>query len=127
MKTRAVVKVTAAFERKLSEVETFLAEAGNTNGFDELLADLEDTLVPNLERFPSMGRPFFGRIPESIESAMGVDLLADTLRALGPHSELREIVTSHFVILYAVIADVVFLLSVRHHRQLSFDFPLMNR
>jgi plasmid stabilization system protein ParE len=127
MKTRAAVKITAAFEQNLTEIEAFLAEAGSIKAFDDLLADLADTIIPNLERFPAMGRTFFGRPAQSVESAIGIDRLTDALDALGQSSELREIVTAQYVILYAVIAGTVFLLAVRHHRQLSFDFPSMNR
>jgi plasmid stabilization system protein ParE len=127
MGRRAIVQFTTAFERTLAKVDAFLAEAENTKAFDELLDDLEDTVIPNLERFPSMGRTFFGRPAESVESATGVDLLTEELDALGDVTELREIVTAHFVILYAVVAATVFLLAIRHHRQLSFDFPSMNR
>jgi len=127
VKARAAVKVTTAFEQKLIEIEAFLAEAGNTKAFDDLLADLADTIIPNLEQFPAMGRTFFGRPAESVESAIGVDRLTDALNALGQASELREIVTAQYVILYAVVAGTVFLLAVRHHRQLSFNFPSMNR
>lgn len=37
-------------------------------------------------------------------------------------AELREYVTTHYLLLYARIQGTIYLLSIRHQRQLSFDF-----
>jgi hypothetical protein len=42
-------------------------------------------------------------------------LLADSNR-------LREYVMDHYLVLYAQTEDVIYLLSIKHHRQVSFDF-----
>jgi hypothetical protein len=40
----------------------------------------------------------------------------------GSVSSLREYVMAHYLLLYVQAGDTVFLLSIKHHRQLSFDF-----
>jgi hypothetical protein len=35
---------------------------------------------------------------------------------------LREYVLKDYVLLYALIGKAIYLLAIRHHRQLSFDF-----
>ena len=58
MTAKHTVKLTTNFERNLEEIEAFLVEAGAPHAFDALLDELTDTVVPNLESFPGMGRLF---------------------------------------------------------------------
>jgi len=37
-------------------------------------------------------------------------------------SRLREYLSGDYLLLYALIERTVYLLSIKHHRQLSFDF-----
>ena len=117
-----VVKVTRNFERNLEDIERFLEENDATSAFDLLLDELTDTVIPNLESFPKMGRPFLDRPALSIEAMSRVEKLRTQLDGLGSSSDIREYVLSHYLVLYAVIETTVYLLSIRHHRQLSFDF-----
>lgn len=116
------VRLTVSLERNLDAIEQFLDEAGATEAFDALLTDLTDTVIPNLERFPGMGRSFLERPVRSIEAGNGVDRLRSRLSAIDQDGELREYVLSNHLILYARIGSTIYLLSIRHHRQLSFDF-----
>ncbi|HRH71503.1 MAG TPA: type II toxin-antitoxin system RelE/ParE family toxin, partial [Zoogloea sp.] len=84
--------------------------------------ELTDTVVPNLGSFPKMGRPFLDRPALSIEGMSRVEKLRTQLDDLGSSSDIREYVLSHYLMLYAVTETTVYLLSIRHHRQLSFDF-----
>ncbi len=117
-----VVKVTRNFERNLEDVERFLEENDAKNAFDLLLDELTDTLVPNLENFPKMGRPFLARPALSVEAISRVEKLRTHLDVLCSNSDIREYVLSHYLVLYAATETTVYLLSIRHHRQLSFDF-----
>jgi plasmid stabilization system protein ParE len=117
-----VVKLTANFERNLEEAESFLLEAQAPQAFDALLDELTDTVIPNLERFPGMGRLFLERPARSVETSNGIDELKRKLSALAQEGELREYVMSHYLLLYARFETTITLLSIRHHRQLSFDF-----
>jgi plasmid stabilization system protein ParE len=120
--SKLVVKLTANFERNLQETEAFLLEARAPQAFDALLDELTDTVIPNLERFPGMGRLFFERLTRSVEASNGIDELRRKLKALAKDGEIREYVMSHYLLLYARLDTTIYLLSIRHHRQLSFDF-----
>jgi len=123
--TLATVKLTANFERNLLEMETFLVEAEAPHAFDALLDELTDTLIPNLERFPGLGRLFLERPARSVEVANGINRLTAQLGSIATDGELREYVMTHYLVLYARIRDTVYLLSIRHQRQLSFDFEAL--
>jgi len=117
-----IVKLTANLEDNLDDLEDFLLEADLPQAFDALLDELTDTVVPNLERFPDMGRLFLTRPVRSVEVANGIERLIRQLRAIASEGELREYLLSHYMLLYARVEGVIFLLSIRHQRQLSFDF-----
>ncbi len=119
---RHTVELTRNFERNLDDVERFLEENDATSAFDLLLDELTDTVIPNLESFPKMGRPFLDCPALSVEAASRVEKLRTQLDGLGSSSDIREYILSHYLVLYAVTETTVYLLSIRHHRQLSFDF-----
>jgi hypothetical protein len=116
------VKITANFERNLVEIEGFLLQVGAPQEYDALLEELTDTIIPNLEKFPELGRIFFSRPERSVEVSSSVVRLKKQLHAIGKNGELREYVFSDYLLLYARFDPAVYLLSIRHHRQLSFDF-----
>lgn len=116
------VKLAKNFERNLDDIERFLEENDATSAFDLLLDELADTVIPNLESFPKMGRPFLDRPALSVEATNRVETLRTQLYGLGSNSDIREYVMSHYLVLYAATETTVYLLSIRHHRQLSFDF-----
>jgi hypothetical protein len=120
--TKTSVQVTANFERNLDEIEVFLLEAEAPQALDALLDELTQTVIPNLERFPAMGRLFLERSVRSVETSDGVMRLTKQLKALAKDAQLREYVMTHHLLLYARIKGVVYLLSIRHQKQLSFDF-----
>ena len=113
------VELTASFLERLESVEAFLREADALQAYDALLAALGDTVIPNLRHFPRMGRRYLDQPPQSAEAIAQLGLLpagaADGLRVLG---------SGDYLILYAEEkkSATVYLLSIRHHRQLSFDF-----
>ena len=122
MAVKHLVKLTANFERNLEAAEAFLIEANAPQAFDALLDELTNTVIPNLERFPGMGRLFFERPTRSVEASNGIAGLKSKLKTITKDGEIREYVTSHYLLLYARIGSTIYLLSIRHHRQLSFDF-----
>lgn len=122
MVAKHIVKLTANFERNLEDAQAFLVEAEAPQAFDALLDELTDTVIPNLERFPGMGRLFFERPTRSVEASNGINQLHAKLKAIGKDGEIREYVMSHYLLLYARLDAAIYLLSIRHHRQLSFDF-----
>ncbi len=123
MAKRPVIKFTANFARNLEEIERFLTEAEAPQAYDGLLDELLETVIPNLERFPGMGRPFMLRQPRSVETTNALAALRAKLVALTTDPEaLREYVLKDYLLLYAQIGGAIYLLALRLQRQLSFDF-----
>lgn len=116
------VKFTAHFESNLAEIEAYCSVNQFPQGYDRLLDELGETVIPNLERFPSMGRPFMERQPESIEAVTKLDALKIRLLKLDRAGELREYVMDDYLVLYATLGAVAYLLAIKHHKQLTFDF-----
>jgi hypothetical protein len=111
------VELTESFLARLDSVESFLLEADAAFAYDDLLAGLRATVVPNLARFPLMGRRYLDQPPQSVEALEQLAKLP-----AGAADELRVVLHSDYLMLYSVVGEVVYLLSIRHHRQLSFDF-----
>lgn len=117
------VELTASFLERLNSIEAFLIDAGAGFAFDDLLAEIRDTVIPNLQRFPRMGRLYLANAPQSAEALMQLAALPT-----GTLDSLREYLYGDYLILYSVVDATiqghatVYLLSIRHHRQLSFDF-----
>ncbi len=118
MAKKISVKLSANFERNLAAIEVFLIEVGAPQAYDLLLDNLADAVIPNLERFPAMGRTFLERPAYSVEAA---NALARLHSKLGD-GELREYLFGDYLVLYAQFGETVYLLSIKHHRQLSFGF-----
>ena len=113
------VELTASFLERLDAVESFLNEADAAFAFDDLLADLRATVIPNLARFPRIGRRYLDNPPQSAEAMVQLATLPP-----GAAGALREYLHGDYLILYVAMEAeaAVYLLSIRHHRQLSFDF-----
>lgn len=113
----ARVELTASFIEQLQSIEAFLTDAGAPQAHDRLLDGLRRTVIPNLRRFPRIGRRYLDHPPQSAEA------LAQ-LRALPPGAAdaLREYLHGDYLMLYTRTDATVYLLSIRHHRQLSFAF-----
>jgi plasmid stabilization system protein ParE len=120
--SKSRVKLSANFERNLESIETFWLDGHAPQAFAALIDELLETVIPHLERFPGMGRPFLERAKRSVEAGMGVERLSAKLQALAQDGELREYVMGNYLVLYARLGATVYLLSIKHHRQLSFDF-----
>ena len=113
------VELTASFLERLESIKAFWVEADAGFAFDDLLAEIRATIIPNLRRFPRMGRRYLANPPQSAEA---LALLA-AMPAVAPDA-LREYLHGDYLMLYAVMEsqETVVLLTIRHHRQLSFDF-----
>ena len=124
MAKKSVVKFTANFERNLEDIEQFLTEQEAPQAFDGLLDELLETVIPNLEQFPEMGRPFMVRQPRSVETTNALAKLRVKLSGLNQEMDaLREYVLKDYLLLYALIdGATIYMLAIRHQRQLSFDF-----
>lgn len=123
MARKPTVRLTANFARNLADIERFLTEAQAPRAYYALLDELMDTVIPNLERFPGMGRPFLARPARSVEATNSLAALRAKLAALAPDPDaLREYILADYLVLYAMVGPNTYLLAIRHQRQLSFDF-----
>ena len=118
------VELTASFLERLDAIEGFLVEADAGFAFDDLLAELRATVIPNLRRFPHMGRRYLANPPQSTEALAQLAALP-----AGAPDALREYLHGDYLLLYVAIdaQETVQLLTIRHHRQLSFDFARLWR
>ena len=114
---RVRVEVTASFIERLEAIEAFLAEADAPQAYDKLLDGLRRTVIPNLRRFPRIGRRYLDQPPQSAEAMAQLAALPP-----GAADALREVLHGDYLILYTLKGATVHLLSIRHHRQLSFAF-----
>lgn len=115
------IELTASFLERLDAIEAFLteADAAFAFAFDDLLAELRATVMPNLARFPRIGRRYLDNPPQSAEALAQLAALP-----VGAAGALREYVHGDYLMLYTAMDAhaTVYLLSIRHHRQLSLDF-----
>lgn len=113
------VELTDSFLARLQAIETFLIEADAGTAFDDLLDQLRSTVIPNLARFPRIGRRYLDHPPQSAEA-----LTLLTTMPTGTADSLREYLHGDYLMLYTVADELAtaYLLTIRHHRQLSFDF-----
>lgn len=113
----AAVRITENFARALEEVRDFL-EPDASAAFAKLTAVLFTTLIPNLEAYPELGRSLLARKPSSVEGLARAQALRQRLPA---NADVREYISGDYLVLYAVFGDDIALLSIKHHRQLSYD------
>ncbi|MGJ7509099.1 type II toxin-antitoxin system RelE/ParE family toxin [Variovorax sp. GT1P44] len=115
--SKSHVELTASFIERLESIEAFLVEADASQAYDTLLDGLRDTVIPNLRRFPRIGRRYLDKPPQSAEGWAQLAALSS-----GAADALREYLHGDYLILYTLADSTVYLLSIRHHRQLSFAF-----
>ena len=111
------VELTESFIIQLDQIETFLTEADAHPAYDDLLIQLRAKVIPNLRQFPRMGRLFLEQAPQSAEALAQLAKLPNDML-----DTLREYLMGDYLILYAYVNNTVVLLTIRHHRQLSFNF-----
>ena len=92
------VELTASFLERLDAIEAFLLDADAGFAFDDLLAELRATVVPNLRRFPRIGRRYLANPPQSAEALAQLAALP-----AGAPDALREYLHGDYLMLYAVV------------------------
>ena len=115
------VKVSASFEASLQEAKNFLITAGQPLAFDALVDELLTRVVPNLGRFPAIGRALLDEKAGAVESLSA----QEALKQRADHLQLRQYVSPSFLLIYAAAKDAVYLLNLRYYKQLSFDLNSM--
>ncbi len=105
------------FSTNLESIRIFLTSDGQ-QAYARLLNRLFGDVVPSLRRFPKAGRAFLAHPIRSLE---GAALLKKLKSLLKREEEIREFIVDDYLILYLVRKKEIVFLSIKHHRQLSFD------
>lgn len=118
-----MVRFTANFEANLEQIAAYWTGREASQAYASLLDDLGNNVIRTLERHPRIGREFFARAGQSVEVRERVA----ALRKRFENVEIREYLSGEYLLLYSLVADggsalSVYLLAIKHHRQLSFDF-----
>ena len=113
------VELTSSFLERVDAIEAFLTEADAAFALDDLLAELRATVIPNLARFPRIGRRYLDHPPQSAEAVAQLGTFP-----AGAANALREYLHGDCLVLYVAMEpnEAVHLLSIRHDRHLTFDF-----
>ncbi len=118
MTERQRIKITVNFERNLESIRCYLHEQSTEHGFETLLDQIFEVIIPNLERFPLLGTDFLAKSPTSVEATR---LYEQVIALLPEGSSLRQYFTGDYVVLYLHHNGETLLLAIKHQRQLSFD------
>jgi hypothetical protein len=81
---------TRNFRDNVEELAAFCDKLDAPQRYRDLLSELKTTVLPNLRRFPAMGRLFLARTPYSIEAINGLDRLLTQLARCPPDTTIRE-------------------------------------
>ncbi len=114
------MRLTHNFEDNLAQIEAYWEGNEFPAGYDRLLEELTSTTLPTLEQYPRLGRPFFDRAAQTQQAKKKSQALRKQLAALAADGEIREYVMTEYTVLYALIAESIYLLAIKHHRQLIF-------
>lgn len=119
MTNKTTVQITANFFANLDSIHLFLADGGAGISFKQIINNLLETVIPNLEQFPNMGIDFLARQAGSLEGVRKLEALKYYQQQ---GYSIREYIRGDYLILYAHKNPALYLLSIKHHKQLSFDF-----
>ncbi len=108
---------TENFIRNLDAIQSFLSPE-ETRHFSHLLDRLFDDIVPLLLRYPQSGRSF---LSHPVRSQEGRNFIRKFKVKMKKGDDLREFVVDKYLLLYLLREAQIIFLSIKHHRQLSFD------
>ncbi len=108
---------TQNFSDNLLAIQAFWGPEGH-RPFQHFLDRLFDEIVPRLCRLPKSGRSF---LTHTIQSAEAKSLEKKLRTRLNRDDDLRECIVDEYLVLYLLRDNRIVFLSVKHHRQLSFD------
>ena len=118
---------TGNYRGNLDSIEAYWDSCLFPAGNGRLLTEMATTVLVHLRNHPRMGRNFLQRQPMSVDAvtrAQKIDALLRTLDTDTERAEVREYVMTDYLLLYALAANVLYLLAIKHHKQLSFDIDL---
>jgi len=109
---------TQNFSNNLDQIEQYFAALEASTAFAKMMKRLVKEIVPLVRNFPQSGRSFLDRKVGSVEGTSRTEKLATLMHA---GDDLREFIFDDYLLLYLVRDQRVVFLSIKHHRQLSFD------
>ena len=109
------VEYAALFNQHLERIEQFCAQHETSPAYRSLLDDIDTVIIPNLERFPRIGKPYLEATVESTEALMAVAKLPRNAGNL-----LRKYVHDDYILLYVLGDDTLHLVAIRHHKETTF-------
>lgn len=108
---------TQNFAANLDSIEAFLS-GDKRQTLQSPVKRLFNDIFPILAQFPLSGNSFFAHRERSKDAQLLVRRLK---RKLLPGDDLREFGFDDYVLLYLVRRKRIYLVAIKHHRQLSFD------
>lgn len=117
MAGKSPIFATQNFAANLDIIEAFLS-GNKRQTLQTLLKRLFDDICPILAQFPLSGRSFFAHEERSKDAQLLVRRLK---RKLQPGDDLREFGFDDYILLYLVRRKRIYLVAIKHHRQLSLD------
>ena len=117
MAGKSPILATQNFTANLDSIEAFLP-GDKPRFFQCLLKRLFNDICPILAQFPLSGNSFFAHRERSKDAQLLVRRLK---RKLKPGDDLREFGFDDYLLLYLVRRKRIYLVAIKHHRQLSFD------
>ena len=118
------IRETANYAANLDDIETYWDDCDFPESNEKMLKELATTTLANLQNHPRMGRNFLQRQATSIRAKTRAQKLQTLLRTLNTdteNAEIREYVMTDYLLLYALTGDTIYLLAIKHHKQLAFD------
>jgi len=114
---KTTITITKNFEDNLDSLHNFLKASDAEFSFELLLDDLFEKVIPNLSSHPLIGVDFFKRRADSDKAIMK----KEELKAKIKNAKLREYILDDYILLYSIENDNIYLLAIKHHRQLVFN------
>ena len=121
------IVATDNYRGNLDSIEAYWEACLFPAGIGRLLTELAATALVNLPNHPRMGRHFLQRQSRSADAVARIQKINALLRTLDTdtaRAEVREYVMTDYLLLVALVGEVIYLLAIKHHKQLSFDVDL---
>lgn len=112
------VRITENFTDNLDQLQAYFDEVDEPQVFVMVVELVFEKIIPNLKQFPKIGVDFLQKVPNSIEALQVYEQIIEKLdNSLG----VREYIFGDFSILYVLNVKEIFLISIKHHREMTYD------
>lgn len=105
------------------DIERYWNRVDQAQSFLRLVEAIDRTVIRLLRRFPAIGRRFFNSMPDTVDALLALEELVEVTQSGGARQgELHEYLFDDYVLLYLLSGDTVTFLSLRHTKEVSFEF-----